>query len=207
MRTVTTLGLALALALGLASAQTTPDVIDIDYLTVAEWRLAEVAWAGDEPYADTTGTFDGRCSTPAHFLAHGAGDMINFPMGRHVFRFVHFCGHVAWDVDAEGTRVFTDIAISDGEYGIDGPGGAFYTARFASIGTDVDPMTGALVMMLQHIDLTASDIALPGLAFVSGDLGGPSVVYDVEAFLAGAVPGVSLVQGIVRFAPVTATDD
>jgi len=201
MRTITTLALTLALAVGLVSAQTEPDLIDIDYLTMAEARIVEVEWAGDEPYGDTTGTFDGRCSVPSHFLAHGEGDMINFPMGRHVFRFVRFCGLLTWGVDAAGERTITDLAFPDGEYGIDGPGGAYYTARFASVGTDVDPLTGALLPMLEHIDLTASGIALPGLSFVSGELGGPTIVYDVEAFLEGALPTVTLVQGVVRFAP------
>ncbi len=201
MRTVTALGLALVLALGLASAQADTEVIDIDYLTVAEWRVIEVEWAGEEPYSDATSTFDGRCSVPSHYLAHGAGDMVNFPMGRHVFRSLWYCGLLTWDVDAEGTRVFSDVVFTDGDYVIDGPGGASYTARFASTETVVDPLTGAFLVMLEHIDLTASGIALPGLAFVSGELGGPTIVYDVEVLLAGALPSVTLVQGVVRFAP------
>ena len=201
MRTIATL--VLALALGLVGAQEGPDVIEIDYLTMAEARIVEVEWAGDEPYADVTSNFDGRCLIPSHYLAHGEGDMINFPMGRHVFRFVRFCGLLTWGVDAAGERVITDMAFPDGEYGIDGPGGAYYTARFASVGTDVDPLTGALLLMLEHIDLTASSIALPGLDFVSGALGGPTIVYDVEAFLDGALPTVTLVQGVVRFAQDT----
>jgi len=38
---------------------------------------------------------------------------------------------------------------------------------------------------------------------VSGALGGPTIVYDVEAFLDGALPTVTLVQGVVRFAQDT----
>ena len=198
MRTLSAFTLALALALGLASAQETPQTIDLEMVAIAIWHVVEIDWAGDEPLTGETGTFDGRCSVPSDYFARGSSEGMTFPTGPFTSETEH-CGQLVWEEDDDGRPVVVGRLGTDGFMTLYGEDGSVMTTTFVADETGFDPVMGLYHYGLRFEIESMTGMEELGLTFVSGSYAMHFVLEDIEALLTESVPAIGVAQGSATF--------